>query len=58
MVCSCTCYGYSVGNPDLWYTRANPSPVKINVEAYVVKGMSTALILGNDFVDQYTLFYF
>ena len=29
--------------------------VKTNVEAYVVKGMSTPLILGNDFVDQYLI---
>ena len=30
-------------------------PFKINVEAYVVKGMSTPLILGNDFADQYSI---
>ncbi len=30
-------------------------PVKINVEAYVVKGMTTPFILGNDFVDQYSI---
>jgi hypothetical protein len=29
--------------------------VKFSVEAYVVKGMSTDFILGNDFVDQYDL---
>src|ERR1700683_4270317 len=29
--------------------------VKINVEAYVVKGMSTPFILGNDFADQYSI---
>jgi len=29
--------------------------VKIRVEAYIVKGMTTSLILGNDFVDQYSL---
>jgi hypothetical protein len=30
-------------------------PVKIDVEAYVVKGMSTPFILGNDFADQYSI---
>jgi dUTP pyrophosphatase len=30
-------------------------PIQANVEAYVVKGMSTPLILGNDFADQYSL---
>ncbi|THU78232.1 hypothetical protein K435DRAFT_811723 [Dendrothele bispora CBS 962.96] len=30
-------------------------PVKIAVEAYVVKDMSTPLILGNDFATQYSL---
>lgn len=30
-------------------------PVKINVEAYVVKGMTTPFILGNDFSDQYSI---
>jgi hypothetical protein len=29
--------------------------VKINIEAYVVKGMSTLFILGNDFADQYSI---
>jgi len=29
--------------------------VKINVEAYVVKGMSMPFILGNDFADQYSI---
>ena len=28
-------------------------PVRLDVEAYVVKGMSTPFILGNDFQDQY-----
>lgn len=30
-------------------------PVKIKVEAYVVKGMSAPLILGNDFTEQYSI---
>jgi hypothetical protein len=30
-------------------------PVRMDVEAYVVKGMTTPLILGNDFADQYDL---
>ena len=30
-------------------------PVRIDVEAYVVKGMTAPLILGNDFSDQYDL---
>lgn len=30
-------------------------PVKIEVEAYIVNGMSTPFILGNDFADQYDL---
>jgi len=29
--------------------------VKITVEAYVVKGMTTPFILGNDFTDQYSI---
>jgi hypothetical protein len=29
--------------------------VKINVEVYLAKGMSTPLILRNDFVDQYSI---
>ena len=37
------------------YFRTKEGPVKIRVEAYVVKGMTTPLILGNDFVDQYSL---
>ena len=31
-------------------------PVKIKVEAYVVKGMTTPLILENNFTDQYLVF--
>jgi len=30
-------------------------PIQANVEAYVVNGMTTPLILGNDFADQYSL---
>jgi len=37
------------------YFRTKEGPVKIKVEAYVVKGMTTPLILGNDFADQYSL---
>jgi hypothetical protein len=35
---------------DLYFHTSN-GPVKINVEAYVVKGMSTPFIIGNDFTD-------
>ena len=37
------------------YFHTLDGPIKINVEAYVVKGMSTPLILGNDFANQYSL---
>ncbi|PBK88560.1 hypothetical protein ARMGADRAFT_855330, partial [Armillaria gallica] len=37
------------------YFDTEEGPVKINVDAYVVKGMTTPLILGNDFADQYSL---
>ena len=37
------------------YFHTLDGPIKINVEAYVVKGMSTPLILGNDFMDQYSI---
>ena len=37
------------------YFHTKEGPVKIKVKAYVVKGMTTPLILGNDFVDQYSL---
>ncbi|HXP51692.1 MAG TPA: reverse transcriptase domain-containing protein, partial [Bacteroidia bacterium] len=30
-------------------------PVQLNVDAYVVKGMTTPFILGNDFADQYDI---
>ena len=35
--------------------NTDQGPVQANVEAYLVKGMSTPLILGNDFADQYSL---
>src|SRR5258706_4075347 len=35
--------------------NTDQGPVQTNVEAYLVKGMSTPLILGNDFTDQYSL---
>ena len=38
---------------DLYFTP--DGLVKINVEAYVVKGMSTLFILGNDSADQYSI---
>ena len=41
-------------NIDLYFHTTN-GPVKINVEAYVIKGMSTPLILGNNFSDQYSI---
>ena len=37
------------------YFRTKEGPVKIKVEAYVVKGLTTPLILGNNFADQYSL---
>ena len=37
------------------YFHTLDGPIKINVETYVVKGMSTSLILGNDFADQYSI---
>ena len=33
------------------YFHTPDGPIKINVKAHVVKGISTPLILGNDFVD-------
>ncbi|KAF7372967.1 TY3B-TY3B protein [Mycena sanguinolenta] len=39
-------------NLDLYF-HTEDGPVKIAVEAYVVNGMSTPLILGNDFTDQF-----
>ncbi|KAF9470755.1 hypothetical protein BDN70DRAFT_764687, partial [Pholiota conissans] len=35
--------------------ETDQGPVKMNLEAYVVKGMTTPFILGNDFADQYML---
>lgn len=35
--------------------RTSKGPVQMNVEAYVVKGMSMEFILGNDFTDQYSI---
>ena len=37
------------------YFRTKEGPVKIRVEAYVIKGMTNPLILGNDFANQYSL---
>ena len=37
------------------YFKTAEGPVKLRIEAYVVRGMSTPLILGNDFADQYAL---
>ena len=37
------------------YFLMDEGPVKIEVEAYVVKGMSTPLILGNNFADKYSI---
>ena len=37
------------------YFNTKDGPVKIKVEAYIVKGITTPLILGNDFADQYSL---
>jgi hypothetical protein len=37
------------------YFHTPEGPVKINVEAYVVKGMTSPFILGNDFADQYSI---
>ena len=34
---------------------SDTGPVQIDVEAYVVKGMATPIILGNDFADQYSI---
>ena len=37
------------------FFETSKGPVQVNVEAYVVKGMTTPLIMGNDFADQYSL---
>jgi hypothetical protein len=39
---------------DLYFTTKE-GPVKMTLEAYVVKGMNADFILGNDFADQYRL---
>ena len=37
------------------YFKTAEGPIELRIEAYVVRGMSTPLILGNDFADQYAL---
>jgi hypothetical protein len=37
------------------YFETEMGPVKFEIEAYIVKSMSTPFILGNDFADQYQL---
>lgn len=37
------------------FFNTEKGPVNLEVEAYIVKGMSTPFILGNDFADQYQL---
>ena len=37
------------------YFETKEGPVLIKVEAYIVKGMSTPFILGNDFANQYSI---
>jgi len=39
---------------DLYFHTTPEGPIKIKVEAYVIKGMNNPLILGNDFADQYS----
>nr|GAT46647.1 predicted protein [Mycena chlorophos] len=39
---------------DLFFHTAE-GPVKVNVDAYIVNGMTTPFILGNDFADQYSI---
>lgn len=41
-------------NLDLFF-HTPESTFKINIDAYAVKGMTTPIILGNDFADQYSL---
>ena len=36
---------------------SDTGPVQVEVEAYVVKGMTTPIILGNDFADQYSMMF-
>ena len=49
---SATISGY-VDIPIFFHTTQGP--VSMNIEAYVVKNMTTPVILGNDFADQYDL---
>ena len=35
--------------------ETDSGPVQIDVEAYMVKGMTTPVILGNDFADQFSI---
>jgi len=37
------------------YFHTTDGPVKLNVGAYVFKGMTSPFILGNDFADQYLI---
>ena len=37
------------------YFDSDSKPVQIEIKAYVVKGMATPIILGNDFADQYSI---
>ncbi|KAI9069858.1 hypothetical protein FKP32DRAFT_1691241, partial [Trametes sanguinea] len=37
------------------YVETKGGMVKMSIEAYVVKGMTTPMILGNDFADQYSI---
>ena len=37
------------------YFHTPDDPVKLNDKAYVVKGMTSQFILGNDFADQYLI---
>ncbi len=41
-------------NLEIYFITAD-GPVRIDVEAYVVKGMTAPFILGNDFTDQYQI---
>nr|GAT59874.1 TY3B-TY3B protein [Mycena chlorophos] len=41
-------------NLDLFF-YSEKGPVKLNLDAYVVNGMSTPFLLGNDFADQYSI---
>ena len=41
--------------PIFFDSDSDSGPVQIEIEAYVVKGMTTPIILGNDFTDQYSI---